>query len=145
MPSKDPFSGMKLSQQIAPPKLDQRLFSDQPAPESTQSPDPQPERPATAKSPTTSSDRHRPSPTKPGADAPKRSQFDLADEALYKATFTFSQPELEALEDLKLQFRRDHDTKVTKNDLIRAALHLLLEDHATKKKLSYITRKLLKR
>jgi len=76
-------------------------------------------------------------------DAPKHSQFDLADEALYKATFTFSQPELEALEDLKLEFRRDHDTKVTKNDVVRAAVHMLVEDHTANKQRSYISRKLM--
>src|SRR5207244_294862 len=103
MPSKDPFSGMKLSQQIAPPKLDQRLFSDQQAPAPTRAPNAQPERAETPESLVTSSDRHRAPSTKHDADAPKHSQFDLADEALYKATFTFSQPELEALEDLKLE------------------------------------------
>ena len=112
MPSKDPFSGMKLSQQIAPPKLDQRLFSDRPARAPTQIEKPPPEPSETTKSPVTGPARHSPPSVKPVPDAPKRPHFDLEDEALYKATFTFSQPELEALEDLKLEFRRDHDSKV---------------------------------
>src|SRR5438105_3690807 len=128
MPNKDPFSGMALSQQVAPPKLDQRLFSDQPAPSQVQSPPP--EQTETAKAPVTSSDRQSLPPAKHRPDAPKHSHFELDDEALYKATFTFSQPELEALEDLKLEFRRDHDSKITKNDIVRAAVHMLVEYHA---------------
>lgn len=71
--------------------------------------------------------------------------FDLNDEALYKATFVFTQDEGEALEDLKIQLRRELDAKVNKYDLIRAALHLLIEDYAATGERSYVFRKLRER
>jgi hypothetical protein len=142
MPNKDPFSGMALSQQVAPPKLDQLLFSDHRAPAPTQVEKPRPERSETTRSPAKRPESHSALSAKVTPDAPKRPNFDLEDEALYKATFAFTQPELEALEDLKLEFRRDHDTKVTKNDVVRTAVHMLVEDHASSKQSSYISRKL---
>jgi hypothetical protein len=142
MPNNDPFAGMALSQQVAPPKLDQRLFSDRPAPAPAPVEKPPPEQSQTAKSPATGPERHSPPSTKQAPDAPRHTHFDLENEALHKATFAFTQPELEVLEDLKLEFRRDHDTKVTKNDVVRAAVHMLVEDHATNKQRSYISRKL---
>ena len=145
MSSSDPFAGIKLSEQVTPPKLDQRLFSDQPSNVSASTlatPDSQIE---PSHTPHKSSSPRRKPPVKTGLDGPKQPQFDLEDEALYKATFTFSQPELEALEDLKLEFRRDHDTKITKNDVVRAAVHMLVEDHFDNKQRSYVTRKLGKR
>ena len=89
-----------------------------------------------------SPERQSPPSDKQGVDPPKRSHFDLEDEALCKMTFTFTPPELEALKDLKLEFRRDHDTRVTKNDLLRAAVHVLVEDHTQNKQRSYVGRKL---
>lgn len=72
-------------------------------------------------------------------------QFNLADEALYKATFAFTDAELAALEDLKIELKRELDTKVTKNDLMRAALHLLFEDDAASGDRSYARRKIRRR
>jgi hypothetical protein len=57
------------------------------------------------------------------------SAFSLDDEALYKASYVFTIGKLEALEDLKLELRRELDSKVTKNDLVRAALHVLVDDY----------------
>ena len=79
-------------------------------------------------------------PTKaPTVPAPR---FDLREEPLYKASFVFTQGELEGLEDLKLELRRQLDAKVTKNSLIRAALHMLLEDHAANGERGYASRKI---
>ncbi len=138
MASKDPFAGQRL---------DQRLFGAGPP-----APTPTPPRATPSKPPPSS-----PSPSNPSPEPkPKRVEdlkpasltaprFDLDDEALYKASFLFTQPELEALEDLKLELRRQLDTKVTKNDLIRSALQMLVEDYAANGGRSYATRKIRKR
>ncbi|MCL5959433.1 MAG: hypothetical protein M1358_08980 [Chloroflexi bacterium] len=146
MISKDPFSGMRLSEQAGTGKLDQRLFAPEPAPvPSSRKPDAlprsEPEKPLVAPS---ASPPTPAAPTKPKA-LGMASRFDLSEEPLYKASFLFTQEELEALEDLKLELRREYDTKVTKNALIRAALHILLEDHAANGKRSYASRKILKK
>jgi hypothetical protein len=47
------------------------------------------------------------------------------------------------LEDLKLELRRKHDTRVTKNDLARCALQLLVEDYGRHQERSFLGRKLL--
>lgn len=72
-------------------------------------------------------------------------RFNLDEEALYKATFVFTQAEGEALEDLKIQLKRDLDTKINKYDLIRAALHLLVEEYAANGERSYVFRMLRRR
>lgn len=89
--------------------------------------------------------RRRPTPTQLKPTTLMAPQFDLDDEALYKATFVFTQVEGEALEDLKIQLKRDLDTKINKYDLIRAALHLLIEDYAANAERSYVSRKLRRR
>jgi hypothetical protein len=43
-------------------------------------------------------------------------------------TYAFTTDELERLEDLKILIRRRYDLGVTKNDLIRCAVHMLLDD-----------------
>ena len=73
------------------------------------------------------------------------SSFKLDDEALYKASYVFTIQELEALEDLKLELKRELDSKVTKNDLIRAALHMLVEDYREQDQQSYVYRKVRRR
>lgn len=43
-------------------------------------------------------------------------------------TYAFTTDELERLEDLKILICRHYDLSITKNDLIRCAVHLLLDD-----------------
>ena len=148
MASDDPFRGIKLSEQARTPGVEQRLFA---AP--TIDTVPEPRKPA-EKPPSPSS----PAPQKPesplAAPTPKirfvpaslaSSTFDLDDEALYKASYVFTIRELEALEDLKLELKRELDSKVTKNDLVRAALHMLVEDYRDKDQQSYVYRKIKRR
>lgn len=47
-------------------------------------------------------------------------------------TYAFTTEELEGLEDLKILIRRRYDLAVTKNDLIRCAVHMLLDDYQRK-------------
>ena len=44
-------------------------------------------------------------------------------------TYAFTTEELNRLEDVKIAISRRYDLPVTKNDLIRCAVHLLLEDY----------------
>jgi hypothetical protein len=156
--SNNPFAGIRLSEQAQPGKLDQRLFAADPPPakpaprsEPSTGPDPEPTvsqtRPASTPLPTSqpvtepvvkktpSSLKTMPQP------APR---WNLDEEPLYKATFVFTQDELNALTDLKEELRRTLDAKVTKYELIRSALHFLLEDHATNGPRSYATKKVKK-
>jgi hypothetical protein len=72
-------------------------------------------------------------------------RFDLHEVALWKGSFVFTREEMEALEDLKVELSRSLDKKVNKYDLMRAALHLLVEDHRSNGEKSYATRKLRRR
>lgn len=145
MPLEDPFAGIRLSEQTATPKLDQRLFAPDP------SPSPAPKPPSSAKTGRPKAPASAPSPpsvpagtSTSKAPSPSAPRFDLKEEPLYKASFLFTQGELEGLEDLKLELRRQFDAKVTKNGLIRSALHMLLDDHATNGERSYASRKVRK-
>jgi hypothetical protein len=152
LPPKDPFSGLNLSAQTNTQPLDQRLFAPAPTTE-PKLPDRSTPRASVSARPNVSrldASTSEPIPApdhqfqeKPRPSAASRSakrieissfaasRFDLADEALYQASFVFTQEELEALEDLKIELKRELDTKVTKNDLIRSALHMLVEDYRT--------------
>jgi len=44
-------------------------------------------------------------------------------------TYAFTTEELNRLEDVKIAITRGYDLSVTKNDLIRCAVHMLLEDY----------------
>lgn len=144
----DPFSGLRLSEQTASGKIEQRLFTSQPTPAPAP---PKPERPTPAPAPAKHAPASTPpvAPSKPAPVARLSSltapRFDLKEVPLYKASYLFTQEELEALEDLKLELRREHDSRVTKNDLIRCALHLLLEDHAANGERSYARRRVRRR
>lgn len=152
MADDSPFSGIKLSEQAGFGKLDQRLFTPQEA-ASNKSPQVSPQTQSATEVPDVRP-ASPPSPSKAAAppqaadsvtQTKVEARFNLSDEPLYKATFVFTQEELEALEDLKLELRREFDKKVTKYDLVRAALHMLLEDHTANQSRSYATRKIKRR
>ncbi len=121
------FAGLKLSEQApeAPTPVDQKLFGSPSPPPSARpfrpnsSPPPAPVV-APASTPTATRPPHE-------ADEPRR-DFDLADIPYRKETYLFTSDEFEALEDLKLTLRRQHDLKASKNDLARCAIQYLLED-----------------
>lgn len=141
MPAKDPFAGIRLSEQTTPPKLEQRLFTSEPPKPAPAARPEAPAQPQASKAPAPSSPA-APKPVTPQlAPASLTRRFDLKDLPLYKASYLFTMEELEALEDLKLELRRDLDTKTTKNDLIRAALHMLVEDYRLNRARSYVIRK----
>jgi hypothetical protein len=136
-----PFAGVRLSEQtsLAPSRLDQQLF-DAPKPppippERTQMPTmPKPRKPVSQEPRILpnfpASQLPSQEPGKPAAPAPEPVQpFDLQRTPLWKTTFVSTEEELEAIEDLKLELRRRFALKATKNDLIRCALHMLIEDY----------------
>lgn len=148
MGGNDPFRGIKLSDQAPRQGLEQRLFAP-----TTPKPPPEPQKPAEERPSNIKPPIPKPQPPKP---APARrisllpaslasTAFSLDDEALYKASYVFTPQELEALEDLKLELKRELDSKITKNDLMRAALHMLVEDFQNNLTSSYIHKKLRKR
>jgi hypothetical protein len=148
MAGDDPFRGIKLSEQASSQGLEQRLFAPTP-----KAPDPEPQKPAEMPPSAAKPALPKPEPPKP-APAPKvvlkpaslaSSTFNLDDEALYKASYVFTIQELEALEDMKLELKRELDSKVTKNDLVRAALHQLVEDYRDKAQQSDVVRRLRRR
>lgn len=133
----DPFRGLHLSEQVGPGKIEQRLFSPpKPAPGPTSRVG---ERPAESPS------EKLPQPTKPLPAKPAASTFDLKERPLFKVSFLYTEEEIAALEKLRVDLAEQLDQKVTKNELLRAALHLLLEDHATSGARSYATRKIRRR
>jgi hypothetical protein len=148
MAGNDPFRGIKLSEQATTPGVEQRLFA---APSISTTPEPQ--KPVENPAPAPKAPTPGPEQPNPAADPKRRlrpasvasSTFNLDDEALYKASYVFTIQELEALEDLKLELRRELDSKVTKNDLIRTALHMLVEDYREKSSDSYVHRKISRR
>jgi len=59
--------------------------------------------------------------------------FDLMDPPYRNDTFAFTDAELDAIEDMKLELRRKYDVRATKNNLVRCAVHLLVEDYRRRK------------
>jgi len=55
-------------------------------------------------------------------------RLDLATRPDRQSTYAFTAQELDGLEDLKIVLRRKYDLSITKNDLIRCAIHMLLAD-----------------
>ena len=148
MPSDDPFAGLKLSSQAAPGRLDQRLFDREDGAPKPAAPPSTPPAKVERSAPAPKPDVPKPAPPARPILRPAsltRSNLRLMEQPLYKATFVFTQEELEVLEDLKLELRRQLDSKVTKYDLIRTGLHMLAEDYTTNGEKSYVYRKIRKR
>lgn len=55
--------------------------------------------------------------------------FDLDAPAEVKRGFTFTEDELDALDDVKRACRRLHDVKTSQYEIVRCAIHYLLEDY----------------
>lgn len=146
MPQKSsPFSGLPLSVQTDGP-LDQRLFG-RPSPPAPTTPPVSPlvvaTEPPPAGQPVPAGSRasliQKARQLKPSS---LQVRFDLGERPLYKVTYPLTQEEVEALEDLKLELSRALDTAITKNELLRAALHLLVEDYVANGEQSYVVQKL---
>jgi len=151
VPRHDPFTGLQLSELVeaSSGKLDQQLVSSRrenkpTSPSGLDGPKDSgpPESDPQARPPSERAPANR-LPDRPPA--PSVRAFDLAEPALFNATYRYTEEELNALEDLKGEIHRDLDMKVNKNDLVRSALHMLLEDYQAKREKSYAIEKMRKR
>jgi hypothetical protein len=141
MPLRNPFDSKPKPKTVTDLPLDQRLFSSKPSAE-------EPKEPRGERQPSAEQPRRQEVPN-PKLDQVKASslwtEFALDDEALYQASYLFTQKELEALEDLKLELRREQEIRVSKQNLQRAALQIMIEDYRSAGKDSRLVRKLRKR
>jgi hypothetical protein len=61
--------------------------------------------------------------------APEVLEFDLNIEPYKKGTFLFTYEELDAIDDVKKQMKRRMDLPATQYDIVRAAIHIIIEDY----------------
>jgi hypothetical protein len=73
------------------------------------------------------------------------SGFDLAITPYKNDTFLFTNEELYAIEDLKTDLKRKLDLKTTKYDIVRCAIHCLMEDYQQRGEESYIVQRVRKK
>ena len=64
----------------------------------------------------------------------------MEEKPVFKASFLYTEEEMELFEDLKLEMRRKHGLKVTKNDLARSGIRLLAEDYRRKEDTSFLVK-----
>lgn len=74
--------------------------------------------------------------------APAYEDLDLNRRPERQNTYAFTTEELERLEDLKIEISRTYDLPVTKYDLVRCAVHMLLHDYRTKGEASSVLERL---
>ena len=142
-----PFAGIKLSEHAAPSAgPDQLLFSTRSMPSSPVA-SPTKENQGTLQSRKVGSKESRDLDYKVSASSVAQSEessFDLAQAPYRNDTFSFTDAELDAIEDMKIDLRRRFDTRATKNSLVRCAIHMLIEDYRRKKGDSFAARRLRK-
>jgi hypothetical protein len=71
--------------------------------------------------------------------------FDITTPAYQNNTYVFTQEELWALADTLAELERRYDLKVTRYNLVRLALHGLIEDYRRRGDTSFVVRRLRKR
>ncbi|GEM_PF-2195774 len=147
MADNSPFSGLKLSDQVDSPTrpLDQQLFSSptsvaakpEPAPKLDaatpvkESSAGQAQKPANQDSLQIGKEGSREIGKEASLEGKREvgQLFNLSDKPARKDSFLFTDEEFEAMDDLKLDLRRVHGLKATKNDLARCGLGFLLDDY----------------
>ncbi len=71
--------------------------------------------------------------------------FDINETPVKKETYVFTLTEAFALEDLKRDLRRTFDLKASKQDLLRCALHILVEDYQKRGGDSHVVKRFKKK
>jgi hypothetical protein len=79
------------------------------------------------------------------APLPTSPRFDIGVEPYTQATFKFTDDELDALDDLKRDLKRQRELKTTKQNLVRYAVHRLVEDYDQNGDESWLVQQLLVR
>jgi hypothetical protein len=64
-----------------------------------------------------------------GHAAPETLEFDLNIEPSKKGTFIFTYEELDAVDDVKKELKRRLDLPATQYDIVRGAIHIIVEDY----------------
>jgi hypothetical protein len=139
--SPSPFAGMKLTEQtpLGQSGLDQKLFSrPTPLPEKPVSQEAQEKEAAPQPRKAASVKPQKRRTVEPAAAAAKGFDLNLPTEKSHTFAFTFE--ELWALEDLKTGLSRllGLDVRITKIDIIRSALHIILDDYRLRGEASLI-------
>jgi hypothetical protein len=75
----------------------------------------------------------------------EESTLDLNQRPDRQNTYAFTTDKLERLEDLKILIRRRYDLNVTQDDLIRCAVHMLLDDYRDRSEGSIVLARLRKK
>jgi hypothetical protein len=146
-----PFAGKKLTEgtPLSESGLDQRLFSRTTPPVVV----PKPKVPEIRKQ---ARNLETLQPTKEATLEPRNqgtlakmvgdeASFDLNSLPYKNDTFSFTTEELEAIEDIKLELRRRLDLPATKNDIVRCAVHSLVEDYRRHGPESLVVRRIRKK
>lgn len=137
-PSASPFAGVKLTEQTPmASRVDQRLFSPTPQPAS---PAPPPRNQGSKQG--TNLATLEPRNLGNQAAKPATPRFSLSQVPYHNNTFSFTDEELDAIEDLKLVLRRKHGLRATKNDIVRSAIHMIVEDFQIHGEASIIAKRL---
>ncbi len=139
--SPSPFAGMKLTDQTLPggSGLDQKLFSrPTPLPEQPVPQEPQEKEEVAKPRKAASVKPQKPAPVKPAATEAKGFDLNLPTEKSHTFAFTFE--ELWALEEVKTGLSRllGLDLRITKIDIIRCALHMIVDDYRQRGEQSFI-------
>jgi hypothetical protein len=142
--SPSPFTGIKLTEQtpLAEDRIDQRLFSSSPSSPTVAAPTKGIQQ---SKKPWNLGNLE---PRKQGSLVPRKlasketrnlgtlakaeplaGEFDLNIAPYKNDTFAFTTEELNAIEDLKIELKRRLDLPATKNDIVRCAIHSIVEDY----------------
>jgi len=149
-----PFAGLKLTEQspLTSHGTDQRLFAAPPPP-----PPDRPKRLPVPKDypgnlgtlePTKQARKLgtlEPRKLEQKDQAEREALFDINREPFRNNTFIFTEEELWALEDTKVELKRKYELRATKYDLIRCGLHMLIEDYRQNKDQSFIVERLRKK
>ena len=84
----------------------------------------------------------KPASREAGQEAPRGAvqavERPVEEKPVFKASFLYTEEEIELFEDLKLDMRRKHGLRITKNDLARASIQLLAEDYRKNAENSYV-------
>ena len=139
--SPSPFAGMKLTDQtpLGGSGVDQKLFSrPTPLPEQPVPQEPQEKEAAQKPRPAAAVKLQKRAPVKPASGEAKGFDLNLPTEKSHTFAFTFE--ELWALEELKTGLSRllGLDQRITKIDIIRCALHMIVADYRQHGEQSFI-------
>jgi hypothetical protein len=145
-----PFTGLRLSEPATPARQgsDQRLFTPAtPAPETT--PSQSASQPSThlprredSQEPRKEGTQEAGTPARATRPADERPRFDIGVPATEKNSYMFSEDELWALRDVEAELERTYHTDVSKYNIVRLGLHMLLEDYTKNKGTSFLVRRL---